>query len=186
MNSGRLELIIGPMYASKSTEVIRRVNRYRAKKLNVLVINHTINNRYGSNHITTHDSMELKCCLIVDNLDEVLQNQEMYQESQVIVIEELQFFSDAFQFVTRAVDTDNKLVIAAGLIADFKRGRFGQVLDLVPHADEITHLKAYCSLCDSIVEAPFTKRIIDEDRQELVGSQECYIPVCRYHYLQKK
>ena len=185
MKTGRLELIFGPMYASKSTEVIRRVNRYRAKNLTVLVINHSINNRYGSEHITTHDSVELKCCLIVDKLKDIWENHlEDYQEADIIAIEELQFFPDAFEFITTALDRDHKQIVAAGLIADYKRKKFGQVLDLIPHAEDITHLKAYCAVCDEITDGVFTKRIVTENTdQVLVGTKETYLTVCRYHYL---
>ena len=185
MKSGRLELIIGPMYASKSTEVIRRVNRYRAKNLKVLVINHSINNRYESEHITTHDSVELKCCLIVSRLTEIFEeHMDRYLEADIIAIEELQFFNDAFSFVTTALDRDHKKIVAAGLVADYKREKFGQVLDLIPHAEEILHLKAYCVLCDNIIDGCFTKRICKKvDNQVLVGTEETYITVCRYHYL---
>ena len=44
---GRLELIIGPMYASKTTELIKTSNRYKSIQKNILAINHKINNRYG-------------------------------------------------------------------------------------------------------------------------------------------
>jgi len=186
MQSGRLELIIGPMYASKSTEVIRRINRYRAKNLTVLVINHSFNNRYGSTNITTHDSTELKCCIILDKLmDLFTTHADRYKEADIIAIEELQFFPDAFQFVTTALDRDHKQVIAAGLIADSKRAKFGQVLDLIAHAEDITHLKAYCSVCKEITDGCFTKRIckVPDDKQVFVGTTESYITVCRYHYL---
>lgn len=191
MKTGRLELIIGPMYASKSTEVIRRINRYRSKNLKVLVINHVYNDRYGSSHITTHDCFELKCCLIVGKLNEVLEKHlELYQEADIIAIEELQFFEDAFDFVTRALDQDHKQVIAAGLVADYKKEKFGQVLDLMPHAEEILHLKAYCALCEDIVDGCFTKKIVKNvddngasgNDQVLVGTKETYLTVCRYHY----
>ena len=202
MKSGRLELIIGPMFASKSTEVIRRINRYRAKNLRVLVINHSINNRYGSQHITTHDSTELKCCLILDKLKTIWEeHMEEYEEADIIAIEELQFFEDSFEFVTTAMDRDHKQVIAAGLVSDYKRERFGCVLDLIPHAEEILHLKAYCALCEDIVDGCFTKRIINKDvntnirnmdekdigedklEQIIVGEKDTYVTVCRYHYL---
>ena len=185
MKSGRLELIIGPMYASKSTEVIRRVNRYRAKDLHVLVINHSINNRYGSNHITTHDSVELKCCIIVDKLSDIWDEySEDYKAADIIAIEEIQFFPDAYDFITTALDRDHKQIVAAGLIADYQRKRFGQVLDLIPHAEEILHLKAYCALCVDITDGAFTKRIVsDNEDQVLVGTKETYLTVCRYHYL---
>lgn len=180
--SGRLELIIGPMYASKSTEVIRRVNRYRAKNLRVLVINHVFNNRYGSNHITTHDEIELKSCMNLDKLMPLIETDE-YKSSQIIAIEEIQFFPDALEFVRQATDNDHKFLICAGLSCDSEQRKFGQVWDLIAYADDITHLKAFCVLCNGIRDAPFTKRIVESKEQCLVGTQESYIAVCRYHYL---
>jgi thymidine kinase len=186
MQAGHLELIVGPMYASKSTEVIRRINRYRSKKLKVLVINHSFNNRYDSCHITTHDSLELEACLILPELSDIWKlHMKYYQEADIIVIEELQFFPDALDFITTSIDRDKKQIIAAGLIADYQRKPFGQVLDLMPYADEITHLKAYCSICPQITDGVFTKRITnDSSDQILVGTKESYITVCRYHYLE--
>lgn len=185
LNKGHLELIIGPMFASKSTEVIRRVNRFNAKKFKVLVINNKLNERYGSQHITTHDSVELECSLILEKLNDIhILYKEQYNKATIIVIEELQFFPDAFDFIVNAIDNDNKIVIAAGLIADYKKEKFGQVLDLIPHADEITHLKAYCCKCNDFTEGPFTKRIINSSQQTLIGTNDSYITVCRRHYLQ--
>lgn len=181
--TGHLELIIGPMFASKSTEVIRRVNRFRAKNFHVLVVNHSLNARYGSKHITTHDEVELQCSMIVTALREISDTED-YKRSEIIVIEELQFFEDALEFVTTAIDRDNKIVIGAGLIADYKKEKFGQVLDLIPHAEEITHLKAYCSRCTDFTEGAFTKRLVNSKEQTLVGTHESYITVCRRHYLE--
>ena len=59
MNFGSLELIIGPMYAGKSTELIKRIKMYQILEKNVLIVNHKINNRYGTDGISTHD--KTKC-----------------------------------------------------------------------------------------------------------------------------
>jgi len=60
MNSvGNLHLIIGPMYAGKSTELIRMINRFKFLNYKILCINHSINSRYGSNNIITHDKDEI-------------------------------------------------------------------------------------------------------------------------------
>ena len=53
---------------------------------------------------------------------------------------------------------------------------------LVPHAEEITKLKALCFKCGDGTEASFTKRIVTDKNVELVGSSESYIPVCRKHF----
>lgn len=48
--------------------------------------------------------------------------------------------TDLAAFATVAADTDRKRVIVAGLDGDFKRQRFGQMLDLVPLADRVVKL----------------------------------------------
>ena len=55
MSIGNLELIIGPMYAGKSTELLRKINMYEFLDKNIIVINHVINNRYGSSNLSTHN-----------------------------------------------------------------------------------------------------------------------------------
>jgi thymidine kinase len=73
-NTGYLELIIGPMYAGKSTELIRIINRYKCLEKNIIVINHTFNNRYGSSGLTTHNKEKFDQCLIVSKLGAIEDN----------------------------------------------------------------------------------------------------------------
>ena len=75
--SGRLELIIGPMYASKTTELIKIANRFKSINKKIIAVNHKINNRYGSCNIVSHDSKELDDCVVIDKL-ELLNNNTKY------------------------------------------------------------------------------------------------------------
>ncbi len=182
---GRFELIIGPMYSGKSTELIKHANRYMSIGKNVLAINHQINNRYGSTKITTHDKKVYEDCISIEKLDEIHKlHAEAFNNADIIIIEELQFFSDAFDFISNTVDTTHKTVIAAGLSGDFKRNEFGDVLKLIPHADSLTQLSAYCLRCGDGTLANFTKRITTCDDVTLVGSTSIYEAVCRKHYLE--
>ena len=67
-STGYFKLIIGPMYAGKSTELLRSIQKYKILNKNVIVINHVINNRYGSNKLTTHDKKEYNDCIILEKL----------------------------------------------------------------------------------------------------------------------
>jgi thymidine kinase len=183
MNSvGNLHLIIGPMYAGKSTELIRMINRFKFLNYKILCINHSINSRYGSNNIITHDKDEIKDCVSMTNLEEI-DSCDMYKYADVIIIEEVQFFKDAYDKIKRMIDIDNKKVVAAGLISDFNREPFGDVLRLIPISDTIQHVTALCSKCKDGTPAPFTKRQTNDKQKELVGSYGIYEAVCRYHYL---
>ena len=62
------------------------------------------------------------------------------------------------------------------LDGDYKRKRFGSILDIIPLADDIIKLKAICKEC-LFKEAIFTHRLSDETVQTLVGSDNyiCYV-----------
>ena len=178
---GYLELIIGPMYAGKSTELIRIINRYKCLNKNIISINHSLNNRYGSDGITTHNKEKVEDCISINKLKDIEDN--LIDDSDVIIIEELQFFSDAYDTIISWCDLKDKIVIAAGLDGDFMRLPFGDVLKLIPHAEKITKLNALCKRCGDGTLAHFTKRITKDSQITLVGSNDIYEAVCRKHYL---
>lgn len=184
-NVGSLQLIIGPMYAGKSTELIRIIKRFKCLNKNVLVINHTFNNRYGSSSITTHNRDSFDECIILDELKKIEEeHNETFQHADVIVIEELQFFGDAYENITKWIDYHGKCVVAAGLDGDARKQPFGDVLRLIPHAEEVIKLKALCKRCGDGTEAIFSKRIVKNDETVLVGSVDVYEAVCRKHFLE--
>ena len=171
------------MYAGKSTELVRIINRYKCLKKNILVINHSFNNRYNSSNLTTHNKEEIENCIIVSKLEEIEINYKiLFDETNVIVIEELQFFEDAYFFITKWCDKNGKHLICAGLDGDFERNPFGDILRLIPHAEKIIKLTALCVKCGDGTPAIFSKRIINNTNKTLVGSLEYYIACCRKHY----
>jgi thymidine kinase len=60
---------------------------------------------------------------------------------------------------------------------------FGDLLRLLPHAEEVVRLNAYCSKCRDGTVANFSKRIVACAEQVAIGSNDMYVPVCRRHYL---
>lgn len=182
---GRIDIIMGCMFSGKSTECIRLINRHRALKRKVLVINHNLDNRYKENSIVTHNKESLSC-FAVNDLHLIKSDPKFdYKNSDVILIEEAQFFTGLFDFVTNAADKDNKTVIVSGLDGDSNRQEFGDILKLIPHCDKVIKLHALCLICGDGTPACFTKRTVDDSSQILVGVNQ-FIPVCRKHYLVNK
>jgi len=174
------ELIIGPMFAGKSTELIRMSKRYNAIGKKCLIINHSLNKRYGSNNITTHDNLELLSNYNVCKLGDI--DSVLIEQYDVIIIEELQFYPDAFDNIVNWLNNYNKIIIAAGLDGDCKKQPFGDVLRLIPYTDKVTKLCALCKLCGDGTLAPFTKRIKKANIKIEVGSDDIYEAVCSKHY----
>ena len=100
------------------------------------------------------------------------------------MIDEGQFFPDLKEYVVKWCEEYKKNIIVIGLDGDYKRNPFGQILDLIPIADNVMKLKAMCKLCSDGTEALFTHRLTTEDEQVLIGNSN-YIPVCRQHYLEQ-
>ena len=69
--SSRLELIIGPMYAGKSTELVRIIQTFKCLNKSVIVINHSLNNRYNSINLTTHNNEQINNCIVLSNLKDL-------------------------------------------------------------------------------------------------------------------
>ena len=178
---GSIELIIGPMYAGKSTELLKEIRKYKFLNKKLLIINHSINKRYGTDKIITHDKVCCKDSIALSSLNQIY-DLPNFSEADVVIIEEIQFFKDAYEEINNIVDEHGKKVICAGLSGDFRRKPFGDVCKLIPIADKITHLKAMCSVCKDGTLASFTKRCTENTETELVGAIETYKAVCRYHY----
>lgn len=184
-NYGEITLILGCMFAGKSSELIRQIRRYRSVGLHVIVIKHSIDDRYNAACVTSHDKEEIES-INVSDLELVLEkHKEEFDKADLVVIEEAQFFHHIYQFVLDTAEKYNKDVIVAGLDGNYKREPFlgGELLRLIPISDNIYKLHGFCQICRR--KASFTKAIIAKmDSEVNVGGKEKYIPVCRQHYLE--
>ena len=94
LKSGKFELIIGCMFSGKTTELLRRYNRYKIGGKKCLLIKHSSDNRYSDSFISTHDKI-LKEALSISCLEKV---DNLINNYDVIFIDEIQFFKDAIKF----------------------------------------------------------------------------------------
>ena len=80
------------------------------------------------------------------------------------------------------VENHNKIVYICGLDGDFKREKFGEILDLIPYCDKVTKLNSFCSKCRNGKKGLFSCRVSKETEQVVIGSDN-YKPLCRKCYL---
>jgi thymidine kinase len=193
--SGYLEIILGGMYAGKTSRLVEIYKQCKFCNISVSVINHSIDNRYDNTLLSTHDHIKIPCIKTERLLD--LWEEDINMElniknitrisdkfkiatSSVILINEGQFFSDLETFV-KILLLNNKKIYVCGLDGDYERKKFGQILDLIPLCDKVTKLTSLCNLCKNGTPGIFSKRITNEKEQTIVGSDN-YIPVCRTCY----
>ena len=183
---GYLELILGPMFSGKTTQLIQTYKKYTYIGKKVAVINYYADTRYDSCMLSTHDKIMIPC-IQTPNISQLWHNEDStyYQplhDADVILINEGQFFPDLQDCVLDMVEKHNKVVYICGLDGDFKRQRFGEILELIPYCDKITKLQSLCSICRNGKNAIFSHRLSQESSQIVIGSDN-YVPLCRTCYI---
>ena len=169
-----LKIIMGNMFSGKTTELVRRLKRYEVIGKRILVINSSKDTRCLEHVLRTHDNMKFDC-IKTNDLNEL-----NYQDVDVIAIDEAQFFIGLKVFVEKVLKR-GKTIILTGLDGDYKQEKIGEILDCIPLADKVFKLSAMCMECMDGTHGPFTKRIVNSDKVELIGGTEMYRAVCRKH-----
>ena len=191
LESGYLELWIGPMFSGKTSAVIKELTKMADTGWSVCLITHGLDTREKMSHSSQNVGLTKITVLKSENLDLDL------SLFDVIGIDEAQFFPDLLKVVD-LVDNQKKIVFVAGLDGDYKRKPIGKVLELIPFSDKTTKLSAKCHFCTDkwkseskgnrfrlIVDSPFTARTVNCEEQILIGAAEKYVSLCRYHYLNR-
>ena len=179
-----LELIIGPMYAGKSSYLLSLISKYEAIGWKILTLTSSLDTRYEKDAIHSHNHGRHDA-VAVSHLEEVVAH-DAYATSKLILIEESQFFEDLVPFVLRAVEAEGKHLVVVGLSGDFSRKPFGHTLELVPFCDKLTKLTALCRLCGDGTPALFSHRRSHETSVVAVGAEGSYDALCRKHYLSRE
>lgn len=179
-----LNLVVGPMWAGKSSYILSKIRRYKAIGWEVYVITNALDHRYGHYVISNHDSDQFPAVAVRNLLP--LRNEEQYRNAKLIILEEAQFFQDLVSFVLKAVEDDGKHVICVGLDGDSERRPFGDILKLIPYCDSLEKITSLCSECGDGTPALFSYRVVSTEEQIAVGADNLYKPLCRKHYLEKK
>ena len=92
-NEGYLELILGPMFSGKTSTLKKIYDQCMYCNIPVIVINYEADNRYcDASFMSTHDKVMIPCIKGASILDICEQNKEKVNESEVILINEGQFF----------------------------------------------------------------------------------------------
>jgi thymidine kinase len=186
-----LKLYIGPMFSGKSTHLLTEINKYKHITSNIIVINHILDKKRhlelekSDGYLKTHDN-KIFPAIMLNNLSEIYINESFsskYKTADIIIIDEGQFYPDIFEFLKYELKLQRKKTfIVAGLSGDSNMCPIGDILKLVPLADEIYKLTAYCIYCKDATLASFTMKESKDKTQITIGNAELYSPVCRKHH----
>ena len=172
--SGWIEVVVGSMFSGKSEELIRRLRRAQIAKRKVQIFKPRIDNRYGNDHITSHSAMQIQA-ENVGSARELLER--VKPETEVVGIDEGQFFDPELPAVCTSLADQGKRVIVAGLDQDYLGKPFEPMPTLLAIAEYITKTHAVCVVCGE--PANHTQRLVQSRERVLVGAQNAYEARCR-------
>lgn len=179
-----LDIVMGPMFAGKSSRILSIVSRYAAIAMRVLVVKHASDTRYGQqDDVITHDRRRVPCRR-VESLHEI--EDEILVRFDVVVVDEAHFFQGLVAFSRRVVDDHRKALFLVGLDGDSNRRPFGELLECIPLADRVERITAFCHRCANGTPGLFSyRRQGPHDQQVIVGGPERYESLCRPCYLRQ-
>jgi len=186
-----LEVIIGPMFSGKTSELIRLVERevYAKRKGGIFKV--TFDKRYSAHQVATHNGLRYDAYTVASSTKGLRKIEEVTEANglDAIGVDEVNFFPEAVVGVLDRL-ADRKRVIACGLNLNFRAEPFPTTMELAARADRVRYLSAVCVVCGQ--EATRTQRLIagkPAPRNSpiiIVGGKELYEPRCRNCYVPPK
>ena len=171
---GWIEVITGSMFSGKSEELIRRLRRAQIARQNVQIFKPRLDNRYSDSHVTSHSDMRM-ASEAVETAEGLLVL--VRAETEVVGIDEGQFFDSRLPAVCNTLANEGKRVIVAGLDQDYLGRPFEPMPQLLAIAEYITKTLAICVVCGN--PANHTQRLVVSGERVLVGAQGTYEARCR-------
>lgn len=189
MKRGRVELIVGPMFSGKTSELIRRVSRYTLGKnpRNVAVLkwDEDFRGKEKVNTVRTHNDVEYPCIRVPNKLmngERKIGITTKIMFMDVIGIDEGHFFNsrdDLLNFCRLMANEYGKTVIISGLDSDFKREPFVEICKLVSECESVTKFSSVCEECSDEAFFSYKKLKSKTGSRIEVGGEDKYSPMCR-------
>ena len=173
---GRIEVICGSMFSGKTEELIRRLKRAKFARQKVEIFKPALDTRYSDVEVVSHDSNHITSTPIESSASILL----LANDVEVVGIDEAQFFDNELVGVCNELARRGVRVIIAGLDMDFRCQPFGPMPALMAVADSVTKVHAICVKCGNL--AYVSHRLVDGEKQVLLGEKMEYEPLCRECY----
>src|SRR5712691_943916 len=176
-DQGWIEVVVGSMFSGKSEELIRRLRRAQIARQKVQIFKPTLDNRYAESDIVSHSEMRIPS----ENVSSSRELLERVQpDTEVVGIDEGQFFDLDLPAVCNALAGHGKRVIVAGLDQDYLGKPFEPMPQLLAVAEYITKTLAICMVCGGPANRTYRKK--HRAGRVVVGGEDLYEARCRRCY----
>ncbi len=174
--SGCIEVICGSMFSGKTEELIRRLKRAQFANQKIEIFKPAVDTRYSDVEVVSHDLHSIpskpikKAEMMLDIAD----------DTQVVGVDEAQFFDESLIDVAQKLANDGKRVIIAGLDTDYMGKPFGPIPGLMAIAEDVQKVHAICVKCGNL--ANHSHRLTKSHKLVVLGEKDIYEPLCRKCY----
>lgn len=162
------------MFSGKSEELIRRMIRVQIARIPVQVFKPGLDDRYAEHEVVSHSAQSVNAIAVEDS-NQLLHTVE--DVTEVIGIDEGQFFDAGLVEVTELLAHAGKQVIVAGLDLDYLGRPFQPIPLLANRAEYVTKMLAVCHKCGG--PANFTQRTVESEDLVVLGATDSYEARCR-------
>lgn len=167
-NNKMIELIIGPMFSGKSSELLRRLTRYKIAGKQTLLLRPKRDTRGFFTHDKKENSVKE---IFIENISDF---KDLYNYD-VIGVDEGQFFSD-LKIIDKWADIGLTIIVSA-LNGTSEKKTFSSVQDIIPLSDTIVKLSAVCTSCGNDAQFSFYK--VGNKENDIVVGEDEYTALCR-------
>lgn len=177
--SGTVTVIMGCMYAGKSTRLLEKVRRADLGRRQFVLVKPARDDRYSGTEVVTHDGRRYHSEVVSVSADILA---AVPENIEVVFIDEGQFFDEELTVVVDTLANRGVDVVVAGLDLDFRAEPFAAMVPIILHAEYIERLLAVCDNCGA--DACRSQRLADgqptaSGDQFEVGGVESYEARCR-------
>lgn len=176
-SGGWIEVIVGCMFSGKTEELMKQVRRAHFARQKTQTFKPSIDSRYSVQEVCSHDQNKVEAVPVSSARDIFALIQPA---TQVVAIDEGQFFNEELVTLATTLAEAGKRVIIAGLDTDWKGRPFGPMPHLMAIAETVHKQHAICRVCGG--PASRTQRLVAGFADILVGSTEAYEARCRKHF----
>ena len=185
INQAEFVLYTGPMFSSKTTKLLARIDRSKYQKKKAISFKPVIDDRYSiKNQIVTHNDNHIQSCGVTCG-KEILEIVAANQPIDLIAVDEIFMIPNAgsacIELFKKGYD-----VYVSSIELDFMGMPFEEVKEIMPYCTQIVKCKAVCSVCQE--DARYTAKkgdvqfAVPSDSVLQVGGEETYEPRCQLHH----
>jgi thymidine kinase len=162
------------MFSGKSEELIRRVRRAQIARQEVQLFKPRLDARFSTGEIVSHSEMKMPS-QVVEGAREILSR--VKPETQVVGIDEGQFFDMSLVEVADTLASRGLRVIVAGLDQDYRGRPWEPMPQLMAVAEYVDKTLAVCMRCGA--PANRSQRLVATEDRAVVGGEGDYEARCR-------